>query len=48
MREREFGVRALLQNNVILLKDDSWEEDAQVVQTILDFDRFLVIIRGGD
>ena len=23
MREREFGVRALLQNNVILLKDDS-------------------------
>ena len=48
MREREFGVRALLQHNVILLKDNSWEEDAHIVQTILEFDRFLAIIRGGD
>ena len=48
MLERGFGVRALLKNNVIQQKNDSWEEDAHVVQTILDFDRFLVIIRGGD
>ena len=48
MRERGFGVRALLQNNVIQRKNDSWKEDAHIVQTILDFDQFLVIIRGGD
>ena len=45
MRDREFGVRALLQNNVIQRKDDSWEEDSHVVQTILEFDRFLTIIK---
>ena len=45
---RVSDVRALLQNNIIKEKDDSWEEDAHVVQTILDFNRFLVIIRGGD
>ena len=44
MRERWFGIRALLQNNVIQRKDDSWEEDAHVVQTILEFERFLTII----
>ena len=47
MLEREFGVRALLKNNVIQEKDDSWEEDTHVVQTILDFDRFLVIREGN-
>ncbi|MXZ10999.1 MAG: hypothetical protein F4Y79_16335 [Gemmatimonadetes bacterium] len=47
MREREFGIRALLQNNVIQQKDDSWEEDAHVVQAILAFDQFLVIIEGA-
>ena len=47
MREREFGIRALLQNNVIQQKDDSWEEDTHVVQTILAFDEFLVIREGA-
>ena len=45
---RVSDVRALLQNNIIKEKDDSWEEDAHVVQTILEFERFLVIILGGD
>ena len=47
MREREFGIRALLQNNVIQQKGDSWEEDAHIVQTILAFDQCLVIIEGA-
>ena len=48
MLQRGFGVRELLKNNVIQRKDDSWEEDAHIVQTILDFDQFLAIIHGGD
>lgn len=43
-----FGVRALLKNNVIQQKGDSLEEDAHVVHTILEFERFLRIIRAGD
>ena len=43
MLQRGFVVRALLKNNVIQQKEDSWEEDAHVVQTILEFERFLVI-----
>ena len=42
MLQRVSDVRALLQNNVIQRKDDSWEVDAHVVQTILEFERFLV------
>ena len=41
-------VHALLQNNVIQRNGDTWEQDTHVVQTILEFDRFLAIIRGGD
>ena len=48
MREQAFGVRALLQNNVIQQTGDSWEEDAHVVHTILEFERFLRIIRAAD
>ena len=48
MREQAFGVRALLQNNVIHQTGDSWEEDAHVVHTILEFERFLRIVRAGD
>ena len=48
MLPREIGVDALLQHNVIQRKDDSWEEDVHLVQTVLEFDRFLAIIRGGD
>lgn len=50
MREQRFpfGVRALLKNNVIRQKGDSLEEDAHVVHTILEFERFLRIIRAGD
>ena len=44
--QRVSNVRVLLQNNVIKQKDDSWESDAHVVQTILEFERFLVIDRS--
>ena len=42
------GIHALLQNNVIQRNGDAWEQDSHVVQTILEFDQFLAIIRGGD
>ena len=42
MLQRVSDVSALLQNNVIQRKNDSWEVDAHVVQTILEFERFLV------
>ena len=49
MLQPGFVVRALRKNKVIKKNDDdSWEEDAHIVQTILEFERFLTIIRGGD
>ena len=48
MLGQERGIHALLQNNVIQRKGDTWEQDEHVVQTILEFYRFLTIIHGGD
>lgn len=40
----ELVVYVLLQKNVIQRNGDSWEEDAHVVETIIEFNKFLSII----